>query len=108
MPGVASAGVDVRGHNGPPPIACREELKLFLRQIRYLLRRPPRRQTCKDCWRSDALDFYVPDPVWDAVARGCTVLCLACFDRRAEDAGIDYRSWLTVLGRGSWLVRFDS
>ncbi len=74
------------------------------RRILYRLRRAPKPQTCKDCWRSDGIDFYVPDDVWDAVARGCTVLCLGCFDRRAGRARIDYGSVVTVLGRKAWMA----
>lgn len=76
------------------------------------MRRSPRPQTCKDCWRSDGIDFHVPDPLWRAVCAGSVwadgvtdpVLCLDCFDRRAERAGIDYAAAITVLGRRSWLA----
>ena len=76
----------------------------LVRRFRYRLRRLPRPQTCKDCWRSDGIDFYVPEQVWDAVARDCTVLCLTCFDRRAEGAAVDYSDSLVIMGRRSWLA----
>jgi len=76
----------------------------LVRRFRYRLRRLPRPQTCKDCWRSDGIDFYVPEQVWDAVARDCTVLCLTCFDRRAESEAVDYSDSLVIMGRRSWLA----
>ncbi len=74
-----------------------------LRLIGYRLTLPPRPQTCKDCWHSGGLDFHVPDVLWRAVIDGQLwkvpglgavanpMLCLACFDRRAEHRGVDYR-----------------
>ena len=50
------------------------------------------------------MDFYVPDTIWEAAAGGCTVLCIACFDRRAEKADVDYGGAIVVLGRRSWLA----
>jgi hypothetical protein len=50
------------------------------------------------------MDFYVPETIWEAAAGGCTVLCLACFDRRAERAGVDYSGAIVVMGRRSWLA----
>ena len=44
------------------------------------------------------MDFYVPETIWEAAAGGCTVLCLACFDRRAERAGVDYSGAIVVMG----------
>lgn len=80
---------------------------------------------CMDCGRIDGLDFHVPPEIWNAVVvpsiRGYQqdmlvvgapydregwpgVLCLECFDRRAEARGIDYSGDLAVMGRGSWLA----
>lgn len=32
------------------------------------------------------------------------VLCLTCFDRRAEQAGVDYSGDVVIMGRGAWLA----
>jgi hypothetical protein len=32
------------------------------------------------------------------------VLCLTCFDRRAECAGVDYSGGVVIMGRESWLA----
>lgn len=54
-------------------------------------------QRCKACWRADGFNFHVPDEIWLAVApealRG-SVLCLACFDRMAAEAGVEYATHL--------------
>ena len=71
----------------------------LLRRVVYAVN-PWRRQTCKDCWRAGGLDFHVPDEVWQAVVPGrTTVLCLDCFDRRAEAARVDYSPTIRLLGR---------
>lgn len=31
-------------------------------------------------------------------------MCLACFDRRAENAGVDYSGDLAIMGHGCWLA----
>lgn len=80
------------------------------RWLRYKLAWRFREQTCADCYIDSraALWFYVPDHMWRlVVGESQDVLCLSCFDRRAESQGVDYRAWLTILGRRSWLVRFD-
>ena len=96
--------------------ATAQAMRARLCRVRYRLTPPPRPQTCKDCWHSGGLDFHVPDVLWRAVIDGQVwkvpglgavvdpVLCLACFDRRAEDRGVDYRPGLVVLGSRSWLV----
>jgi hypothetical protein len=59
------------------------------------------------CYRDgrDSVWFYVPDGVWYAVVGDCqAVLCLTCFDRRAERAGVDYSGDLVVMGRSAWLA----
>jgi hypothetical protein len=97
----------------------------WLRWLSYQLSVPPRQQTCKDCWRNDGLDFYVPPATWNAVVkpeiRGYAldqtvvgepydregwpgVLCLECFDRRAQARGIDYSGYVAVMGRKAWLA----
>ncbi len=86
------------------------------RRIRYRFRRAPKPQTCKDCWKIGGLDFDVPDEVWSRVIEGASwlvpsmgrvtnpALCLECFDRRAEVAGIDYGHTVSVLGCKSWMA----
>src|SRR5207253_1345605 len=78
----------------------------LVRHLSYLLQWPPRRQTCKDCWRNDGIDFHVPPEIWNAVVAPIGwpawwdwggVLCLECFDRRAEKRGIDYSGGLAVM-----------
>jgi hypothetical protein len=81
-----------------------------VRWLRFKLAGRLREQTCQDCYRDtrSAIWFYVANHVWWAVVgEDQPVLCLVCFDRRAERVGVDYRPWLTVLGARSWLVRFD-
>lgn len=81
------------------------------RRVRHRLTPPPRPQTCKDCWTRDGIDFHVPNGIWRLVTEGRRwsegitnpKLCLQCFDRRAERAGVDYSGAITVLGRRSWL-----
>jgi hypothetical protein len=102
-----------------------------VRRLRYDLSRPPRQQTCKDCWRGDGLDFHVPTDVWNAVVvpqyetflgpSGIAmtrptdlepyrqegwpgVLCLECFDRRAKARGVDYSGVLAIMGHHAWLA----
>src|SRR5207302_7664570 len=77
---------------------------------------PRRPQTFKDCWRSDGFDFHVPESIWRQVIAGASwrvpgiervtnpVLCLSCFDRRAERVGINYSGSIVVMGRRSWLA----
>jgi hypothetical protein len=60
-----------------------------------------------DCYRDGrgSVWFYVPDGVWVAVAGDCQdVLCLTCFDRRAERVGVDYSGDVVVFGRSAWLA----
>lgn len=89
-----------------------------IRRLRYAVTpQPP--QTCKDCWRSDGIDFHVADETWVKVTAGCLwrvpglgavaspVLCLPCFDRRARSAGVPYTDTLVVLGVESWLCGHD-
>lgn len=103
----------------------------WLRRLRYLLSRPARRQTCKDCWRNDGLDFHVTTEVWNAVVapryetytgpsglpwtrptdltsyvrEGWPgVLCLACFDKRAERRGVNYMNAVRVHGSRWWMA----
>jgi hypothetical protein len=65
------------------------------------------RQTCRDCWRNDGIDFLVPNVVWRLVTGwhdGGGVLCLACFDRRAERKDVDYSAFVAVGGRRCWMA----
>ena len=58
------------------------------------------RQRCKVCWNADGFDFHVPDGVWRAVVPAelvSRVVCLACFDRLASEAGVDYALHLRCL-----------
>jgi hypothetical protein len=58
------------------------------------------RQTCKSCGRRDKFDFNVPDSLWAAVVPTefrNRVVCLACFDDFAREAGVDYSRDLTTL-----------
>jgi hypothetical protein len=83
----------------------------YLRRLHYWLTRPPRPQTCKDCWSREGVDFDVPDAIWRRVIEGQRwpkgvtnpALCLGCFDRRAQLAGVDYSGAVMILGRRSWL-----
>lgn len=57
-------------------------------------------QRCKVCWNADGFDFKVPNDVWRAVVPPelvNRVVCLACFDRLASEAGVDYTSHLRRL-----------
>lgn len=81
----------------------------WLRCVRWLLTRGTRRgrQTCRDCYRNgrEAIWFYVPDELWEAVMdRSQAVICLTCFDRRAEARSVNYGPVIEVQGRGSWLA----
>lgn len=89
----------------------------LLRQLRYHLSQWPRRQTCKDCWRTDGLDFHVGTSTWNAVVAPPDadlshyqregwggVFCLECFDRRAEARGVDYSGDLAIMGRRAWMA----
>lgn len=87
----------------------------WLRRLIYVLSPYPRQQTCKDCWRPDGLDFHVPTPIWNEVTTVPVwppmaregfpgVLCLECFDRRAQVRGIDYSGELVIMGRHAWLA----
>lgn len=58
------------------------------------------RQRCKSCWHADGFDFNVPDEVWAEVVPPKLqnhVVCLRCFDRFAQDKGVDYSRHLTTL-----------
>jgi hypothetical protein len=58
------------------------------------------RQTCKSCGRRDKFDFNVPDSLWASVVPPelrNRVVCLACFDDFAREAGVDYSHDLTTL-----------
>lgn len=49
------------------------------------------RQRCKVCWKADYFDFQVPDHVWNLIVpEGINIVCLACFDDLAVEAGVDY------------------
>lgn len=57
-------------------------------------------QRCKVCWHADRFNFHVPDDVWASVVPPPfreRVVCLACFDRFACEAEIDYTESLDVL-----------
>src|ERR1700728_2508934 len=64
------------------------------------------RQTCEDCYRDgrDAVWFHVPDQTWHEVRGNRHVLCLTCFDRRAERVDVDYSCDVVVMGRSAWLA----
>jgi hypothetical protein len=56
-------------------------------------KRELQRQRCKLCWHADGFDFHVPDELWKAVVPKrfrASIVCLACFDELAADAGVDY------------------
>ena len=78
---------------------------------------------CRDCGASmaDRLDFHVGTSSWNATMdptgsiRGEIgdpvqregvpgVVCLVCFDRRAERASVDYSGDLAIMGHGCWLA----
>ncbi len=51
------------------------------------------RQSCKVCGRHEYFAFDVPDDVWAEIVpekHVCHVVCLACFDDFANDAGKKY------------------
>src|SRR4051812_2946245 len=82
-----------------------------LRMLRYKYGGRFRHQTCANCGRfgDSAVWFYVPDQVWAAVMGDCQdVLCLTCFDRRAELRRVDYSQAIRVQGRRSWLAGLPS
>lgn len=59
-----------------------------------------RQQTCKVCKRPDKFDFDLPDDVWAEVvphAYRNRVVCLACFDEFAREAGVEYAAHLRAL-----------
>jgi hypothetical protein len=93
----------------PPPLrlgipgACRMRAG---RWLRYKCAGRFRRQTCEDCYHDgrSAVWFHVPDDLWDTVRGTRHVLCLTCFDRRAERLGVDYSGDVTIQGRSSWLA----
>lgn len=77
------------------------------RWLRYKCAGRFRRQTCMDCYRDgrSSVWFHVPDHVWYAVmGNSQDVLCLTCFDRRAETTGVDYSGDVIVMGRSAWLA----
>lgn len=45
-------------------------LRRFLCKLIYFARPRPAPQTCKDCWRTDGIDFEVPAGLWRAVVAG--------------------------------------
>ena len=58
------------------------------------------RQTCKVCGKPDGFDFHVPDEVWERVVPSGfknRVVCLLCFDRFADEAGIEYKEHIHTL-----------
>lgn len=85
--------------------------------------------TCGDCKRgfSEVMDFLVADPIWNFVMAGehqttytireglfdkrfmarsegvGGVVCLACFDKRARAAGVEYREHVLVFGVNCWM-----
>ena len=89
--------------------------------------------TCQDCERpfTEVMDFLVATPIWNYVMAGQGettytvreglfpgtvagelaprvegvggVVCLACFDKRARELGINYRESLVVFGVGCWM-----
>lgn len=84
---------------------------------------------CDDCRRpfTEVIDFLVADVIWNyvmgrqesttlTIRKGLFderlqprsegvggVVCLACFDQRAQSLNIEYREHLVVLGRESWM-----
>jgi len=74
-----------------------------VRWLRYKAAGRFGQQTCEDCYRDGrgSVGFHVPDRVWDAVRGDRHVLCLTCFDRRAERAGIDYSGEIVVMSRSA-------
>jgi hypothetical protein len=110
------------GRPRDPRLLSRGHVRL-LRRLRYWFRARlgflvgAQAQTCKDCWRTDGIDFHADTAIWNAVVAppgadlsSCEregwggVFCLECFDRRAEARDIDYRPGLVVYGRHCWLV----
>lgn len=81
-----------------------------LRRLRYRLLQAVAarlgRQTCEDCYRDGrtAVWFGVPNETWEAVRGDRHVLCLTCFDVRAERADIDYGQDIVIEGRSSWMT----
>ena len=85
--------------------------------------------TCRDCERpfSEVMDFLVDTATWNYVMADVErttytvraglfedrlsprvegvggVVCLACFDKRARDKGIEYRDSVVVLGVDCWM-----
>lgn len=85
--------------------------------------------SCGDCNRpfTEVIDFLVATPIWNyvmaaqretvyTIRKGLFdermeprvegaggVVCLACFDKRARDLGIEYRQSLVVFGVDCWM-----
>lgn len=58
---------------------------------------------CKGCDRRVVVGFSVPDEDWEAVVGGeFNILCLACFDERAEAKGVRYTVLDTVRPIAWW------
>lgn len=67
-------------------------------------------QRCKVCWNADGFDFHVPDDVWSAVVPPelvNRVVCLACFDKLASEAAVDYAPHLQCLYFAGVTVGFE-
>ncbi len=75
-------------------------LSSLILRAAYFASPPPRRQTCKACWRCDKLDFHVTDETWNAVVPKrlrTRVVCLPCFDDFAREARIPYAREVKIL-----------
>jgi hypothetical protein len=85
---------------------CRGTDVVRVRAYRWLRYKCRHGQTCEDCYRDgrDSVWLHVPNDVWDAVRGDRHVLCLTCFDRRAERMGVDYSGDVVVMGREAWLA----
>lgn len=87
------------------------------------------RMSCQDCGETfdKVMDFLVTDAIWNYVMAGQSettltirpglfdvrlmprsegvggVVCLSCFDVRAQRAGVEYRNHLVVFGHDCWM-----
>lgn len=51
------------------------------------------RETCKICYRANAVGFRVPDEVWRQAVpepKQNGVVCLACFTMLADERGVEW------------------
>lgn len=67
---------------------------------------PDQREVCKRCYRTNCIEFSVPDAAWVAVVRDrWNTLCPLCFDEVAKAAGVPYE--FATLLPVTWSMRAE-